>query len=188
MFKKLLPVLALLVSTTFAAEMLNIQGWNDTCRVTGFKSTNTCYSKAFSLSQYETIVLDVLVNDTTAAGFAADTVKFIWYTQTGHLVINSSNVVDTFWSQNLGTVDTFDMVTSPTYTRTYHVNGISTQPTHQIDTTSITGYAVQSHPFFDQWDALLRFVHVGVSGNNTHSNLKVIDNISQRAYIRTRSN
>lgn len=188
-YKVLLFVLSCLCFV--GAQNLNYNGFLDTSNITTFRADSLKYSKAFPLSQLENFVLDVCVNDTSAAKFAGDSVKFYWWIERGHPALNAAGTLDTIWNTiNPLLVDTF-FVTAGKYTQTFATLGTdgSFLTTAQlIDTTSLADFMVQSRSFAPPFDVLVRVGHKGLTGNEKGSFLVLRDAVYRRAAVRVRQN
>ena len=173
-------LLTILCSTIFAQK--NFSGYKDTVKVSSFGADSTGTTKAFELSQYENILFYVMANDTSSAGYASDSIKFIWGVEFLNVVLNSSNKQDT---AVLGRIqcDTFDIATAGNLTvQTKLVDTVGTFNWFQkfIDTTSITGYAIQHSAPIPYWTPIFRFWYTGLSGNVTGSFVPLVFGQSRR--------
>lgn len=169
MLRKFLTVLLLLVAFSFGGE--NYNGWNDTAGVTDTLGAGDVFqSKAFSFSRYATGTrLLVKVNDTTSAGFSADSVNVSYGYQMGSITLNNLGEKDTTWDV-LVLLDT--AITSDF--------GVGT------DTSDITGYAIQNNSFTPEWSTLIRFSAQGLAGNLTGDALEFIFDYKRRIFDPTR--
>jgi hypothetical protein len=169
----------------------NYSGYGDTSVIANFKADSVKYSKAFLLSAGENLRVTVFAADTGVAGFATDSVKFVWYIQTGRpnwTTGRRGNVVD--WSTNLMTIDTFDMRTAANFvpdTMVLAADYTVTQPLKSIDTSSSCGLASQSRAFPFEWDVYYRVVVRGLATNNISGFLRVVVQNSQRKYLPSRN-
>lgn len=148
----------LCASSLFAFDRLqNWHGYNDTMLVWLAKQDTTAYTAPFRLSDFNNFRLVVGADDTSSAGFASDSIHFVWGYQSGCEIQNSSGNRDTVWDNAIFVVDTF---------RVTHLGTIDTaqvdsagQPGKNlayIDTGYVSGYATQSRLIQPQWDCLLR--------------------------------
>lgn len=144
-------------------------GYKDTVRIPTFKADSLRFTAAWPLSMFEHCRFVVAANDTQSAGFASDSVKFRWGYQTGTIMLNASGNRDTVWDGNAIVVDTFDMSDSASRNIAYVAqDGLMayTRTLKRIDTTSVTGYAVQTRVIQPEWDVLVRLWFKGLTGNN----------------------
>lgn len=169
------------------------QNWNsaaDTAMVNDtITNAEVVYTKAFNLSDYEDVRAIMMVDDTTAAGFASDSVNFIWGYQTGNQVINASGAFDTIWDARV-TIDTVATASFGTWAieGTIGPSGALTRSESKVvDTTMVTGYAVQSKIFVPQWDMFNRYWIQGVTGNLTGGPNVYVVKQSRRLYEAVRS-
>ena len=172
MIKQLLTILFI----TFATFATNNDNWNWLLDIGEIEDTLTNgvtgYTEAFNLSNGEDTRVLLMVDDTSSAGFASDSVNIVWGYQTGSMVINTSNVVDTLWDDHI----TIDTCVTDSFGVSVHgsvaSDGSLTREWNQrSDTSSVTGYAVQSRWFIPEWDMVIRFWSTGVTGNNGDSEL-----------------
>jgi hypothetical protein len=172
------------------AQTENYAGWGDTSVLTTFRADSLKYSRAFLLSQYENLRVDFMVNDTDAAGFVSDSVKAYWGIQTGHPCLNSSGVVDTVWNHDLVIADTIDLLTTTNAGPKYFAMdsaGNYANTRKSIDTTNVTGFAVQSRNISPYWDVYVRCFAKGLTGNNKGSMLSARFALYRRVGQNTRS-
>jgi hypothetical protein len=179
--KKWLMVLAL-CSMAFGFANDNYTGYGDTSNVPGFKSNLTKYSKWFRLSAYLNSRLDIMANDTSSAGFASDSVKFIWGIQTGHPVYNASGARDTVISKMKIVLDTFDVKSGwlPDTLIQVGTDYSFSQVQGLVDTVNVTGYAVQTSNFAPEWDVWIRGFATGLSGNKVGSYVKILFSLTRK--------
>lgn len=168
----------------FAGEPLNYNGYLvDTSKITDFRADSLKYSRVYLLSQYENSRIRVCVDDTTAARFASDSVNFYYFVQTGSPCLNSNNKLDTAWNINPLVIDTVNFAATGCFTTTYSI--LQTDFTYSetmklVDTTSVTGFATNSHTWPALWDVFVRVGVKGVAGNNKDAFLKLrIDRIAR---------
>ena len=176
---KMAVVLLFLVGSLFAQ---NSNGRLDTSLIKGFNSTGLKYSKAFNLSDWENLRVDVLAMDTnnSKTGFAGAAIKFYWFLETGHTSVNYlTGKWDTIWAIKDPLIcDTFDittagnMVTTPRFRD--NTTGAYKSPVKTIDTLSVRGYAVQSRNESPEWDELVRAGLKGLTGNQATTYVKAI--------------
>lgn len=163
MFHKSLISLGVLVALLFG-QNLNYNGNNDTGTFASFKADSLKYSAIYSLSGFENLRVDMMANDTNAAGYASDSIKFVWGIQTGHPAYNRSGLMDTVWCDPL-LVDTMQVSNA---TKTYIVlgtDGTFSTVKGLVDTLTVTGYAYQSRNFAPEWDVWFRVWARGITGN-----------------------
>lgn len=184
LLSKVILLLCLSLAAVWAGEPLNYNGYlSDTSNITDFRADSLKYSKTFLLSQYENSKFRVVFNDTTAAGFANDSVKFYYFVQLGAPVLNGSNKLDTSWNNNPIVIDTVDMLTSGNFATQYSYLGSDntfTEVMKVIDTTYVTGLACNTHTFTIPWDVFVRVGIKGLTGNNKDAFLKLrIDRVAR---------
>ena len=184
--KRISLLLLILVSFCFSGEDLNWNGWEDTVAISSTLAVGTTYyTKAFALSRYDNIKLMVKCNDTTNAGFAGDSVNFGYGFQTGVETENSSGLRDTAWMEE----DRFDIDTMVVDSFGVGSKGyVGADGTlnrfwnNASDTSSVTGFAIQRRQFSPEWDVLIRFYILPITGNLTGSPLNLIFQVDQRKH------
>ena len=167
------------LATSHSHGQENYNGYKDTVIVHGFKATDDSVTKAFDgtvgIGMYRFVVF---ANDTSSAGFSADSINFVWGVQQGIPVINSSGKKDTAWLYKL-MVDTFDISTDGNMV----VPVVSADSlleynkcTKFIDTVNVTGWAVQSKEVDNTTTVmpLFRFWYSGKSKNKTGSFVRLM--------------
>ena len=179
---KILLLVSLLFSASFA--QINFAGFKDTA-VVRFSGTATGVTKAMNLTEYENMRFSAMANDTSAAGFVGDSIKFRWGIQLGDVVLNSSNRADTTWQDKI-VLDTFDILTTTNMTITESIiaaDGSIARPTKFIDTINVTGFAVQNAEVLPPWAPVFRFWYAGITNNK---NIKCVFSMSRRiaSYVR----
>lgn len=169
---------------------LNYNGFGDTVDVRTFRADSVRFTPAFDLSKWENLRITLMMNDTAAAGFASDSIKAIWGIQTGRVVYNGSGVLDTAWEPIRLIADTFDLVTEktigPAYALISAADGSYSEVHSLVDTSTVTGFAVQSKAISPAWDVLGRCWLIGVAGNKKASFIKTRFVLSRRVYTNTR--
>jgi len=168
------------------AAQMNYSGYRDTVLVTGFQSTGTGTTRGFEFSQFENVRLFAMANDTSATGFASDSINFQWGISIGDVVINSSGKRDTTW-QECVVIDTFNTLTAANMVQRYMVPDTTTgnvpTPRKYVDTVNVTGYAVQDRAITPAWSPVFRYWYTGLTGNKVSSSyIKLIFGQSRRVY------
>lgn len=190
MLNKIFMLIPFVLSVSFAEITDNWNGYRDTSNITDFRADSSKYSKAFNLSGYENLIVDVLADDSTAANLSSDSIKFYWWIEFGHIALSKTNTKDTAWDiANPVLVDTFDILTAANRVITFR--SISTDysfpaPVKTIDTASITGFASQRRYIIHEADQFFRIGHKGLTGNNKDAPLVLRDNVWRRAFGITR--
>lgn len=191
MMNKIFIGVLLLSIAAFSQITDNWNGYRDTSNITGFIGTGTKYSKAFNLTGYENLVVEVLADDTTTANLSADSIHFYWWIELGHLVLSSTNTVDTSWDiVNPIFVDTFNITVAGRRAITFRAIGTDytfSAPSLTVDTASVTGFASQRRYIVPECDQYFRIGHKGLASNNKDADLKLRDNVWRRAATITRN-
>lgn len=175
------------------SQTLNWTGYGDTANIADFRADSTKYTKAFPLSQWENLRLDVLFDDTSAAGRGSDSAKFYYWLEYGHEALSLANAKDTVWSkQDPVVVDTIDALTAGNFSATSRVlasDGTYSYPLKTIDTLSfaVGGGSLQSRNFPQDWDVYVRVGFKGLTGNNKDAMLKLRASIVRRQVNNVRS-
>lgn len=186
-------LIVLMLACLGFSQTLNWTGYGDTSNIANFRADSTKYSKAFPLSQWENLRLDVLFDDTTASGRGSDSVKFYYWVEYGHPILTLANKVDTAWgTRDPVVVDTVDALTSANFSATSRVlqsDGTYSYPLKTIDTLSfaIGGGSLQSRSFPQDWDVLFRIGFKGVTGNNKDAMVNLRISIDRRQVNNVRS-
>lgn len=166
----------LLAGIALAGKPDNWNGYGDTVRVSGMYASQTVYGLPMNLTDYEDMQIVMKVDDTTGTGFAGDSVAFHWGYQSGCVILNSSGAKDTVWQ-------TMDMVVLDTcFVDSFGLmvkgkqayDGTITKTLKGVDTTSITGWAVQKRWVVPMWDVLIRPWAQGLGGKNIKTNAKCL--------------
>jgi hypothetical protein len=184
-------LLVAFVSLSFGQE--NWNGWVDTAKVLGLFKDTTIYTGWFKLSQFGTVRHTVYLDDTSAAGFASDSVAAEWGIQTGHASFLTGAKKKMEHGRKM-VIDTFNMLTGSVFSVdsfgriTVDVNGIPQAVYKKIDTlidsattTTISSlitkqvrspYAYQSRGPFTEWDVYFRYWIHGLTGNKKSTTIK----------------
>lgn len=142
------------------------------------------YSDVYQLSSFEDSRIVLCVDDTSSAGFASDSIVIEWGYQTGSVVLNSSDALDTLWDDRI-VMDTIS-TDSAGIARTgiASADGSLTRYWEQhSDTSSVSGYMCQSRWFVPEWDILVRFWVNGLTGNELGSTQKIRFQFRQRKAV-----
>lgn len=148
------------------------------------------FTKAFKLSQFENLTVNVLTNDTTSAGFASDSVGVRW----GYQLLSpcsSTSSIDTCFDQQIFKVDSILTANFGAYTArigTYGPDGTITRTDGLVDTLGPTGYATQKRNISGlEWDVYIRFWVKGIGNNKKTTAVPVKFNVLRRPYQAVRS-
>lgn len=163
-----------MMTPVVAERAQNWNGTGDTTTISGCSGTTLVYSdSAYCMTDYNAVRMVLLANDTLKAGFSTDSINVHWGYQGFSLCYNSSGVVDTCYSPAV-IVDTLTTATLGTMTRgTLDGNGKAYAMTKRSDTTSCTGYAVQSRAVFPEWNVNYRLWVQGMTGNAIRAPVKI---------------
>jgi hypothetical protein len=169
MKKTILGLLLLCVSAVLFSKSnveTNWNGWNDTVAITDSCPTGVIrYTGGFTFSSVDKVRLGIMVNDTGHAGFASDSVSLIWGYQGFHQVRNGSGLTDTIYEQRQ-VLDTIKTTSFGTFaTGIVPATGVSSYTFGQVDTSNVTGYAVQERTFSPGFNVYIRFFVVALAAN-----------------------
>jgi hypothetical protein len=141
--------------------------------------TATAYSDSIEFKDWTGAAIVAKVNDTTSAGFASDSVNVGWGYQLGYKTVTSAGATKVLWgSRDRVAVDTMATMGAADVGFSYQavtVSGIDGQKavyakagaTGLIDTTKVSGYAVQRRTsYFEPGADYIRFYALGLTGNN----------------------
>jgi len=171
----------------------NTQGWLDTAKIDDTLTVSTYYyTRALKLTDGEDIRVLVKANDQTNAGFTGDSIKFAWGYQTGCITVDSAGRKDTAWADLRTVIDTMD---TDSLGSIYNANatsdpdgGITKLWNSGSDTLSVTGYAVQDRWFLPEWNEVIRYWALPLTGHKTGAAISIVFEQHRRAYIQTRGN
>lgn len=141
-----------------ADDIKNWEGLQDTARIDSFNALQLLFGRAFPLTEGEDIQIIMKVDDSTQAGFANDSTKFHWGFQTGSLTKDTAGNVDTiFQGEDIVVLDTcltdsFGLSVKSTQAS----NGVITKTLRGVDTSSVTGWAIQRRWAVPEWGLLIR--------------------------------
>lgn len=183
--KKLLCVLILALCAG-AAE--NNNGWTDTAIVAAFNSTDLAYTKAFDLGSGEDLAVVIKCNDTSSAGFVADSINFKWGYQLGTPIPRATGrIVDTLYSPVIW-VDSVTTANLGKRTAGYQDSSLVTHTVKGwVDTSMISGWACQASGILPEFSPLIRYAFQGVTGNKVESFVKLQVQQVRRLYVAVRN-
>lgn len=195
--KKAFAIILCAIVSLFA-QPANYSGWLDNVDdYSTFKADSLKYGAATLLGSNENCAIIYMANDTSAAGYASDSAKFICGYRIGYLVKNSSSKLDTTWMK-LAIADTFNLLDSAA--KANKISIATKYVTHDftgataiygggtLDTANVTGYAALSVPLpFLDWGVVVQPWIKGLTGNENGSFLKVRSIVQRRLYINVRT-
>jgi hypothetical protein len=161
-------------ASSFAFWGDNTTGYRDTANIQAFRADSIKYTPWFRLASYLNVRADVMANDTSSAGFASDSLAFVWGIQTGHVTENSSNVRDTLPNKKLIVCDTLSRWKWRCADTLMQADtmGSFVSPYLLTDTVSLSGFATQSCNVSPEWDSWYRGFVKGLSGNKVSKFIK----------------
>lgn len=166
--KKMFLLLFVLVSLGFSVnnpKVTNWVGYLDTAIISTVLDSGTVYyGRVFNLTEYEDCRMVNMVNDTDEAGFAGDSINYIWGYQTGAIILNALNVVDTAWDDRMVVDSTAAGDFGKDTLGVVDPTGTLTRLYKYSDTLNVTGYAYQSRWIIPEWDCLWRPWAMGIGG------------------------
>lgn len=181
--KRIAVVLAVLVflgsasgldKRTFTTKTQNWNGYGDTSGVTDFDTDSLKYSKWYDLGRFEDIGCALKVDDSGSAGFGSDSIVIAWGYQLGIPIYDSAGTKDTLaWIR----VELDSMLTDSLG----KMKGASVDSAgnlvrfmQDVDTASVSGWAVQWSWFVPEWAPLIRYYAQGGTGNNKSEALELV--------------
>jgi hypothetical protein len=185
---KWIVLLFVMISLSFGQA--NYSGYGDTVAVSSFNADSASSTRAFELSKYEDILLYVMADDTSSAGYDSDSIHFHWGIEFLDVVKNSSGVADTAVIGRI-VCDTFDILTAANLVVPVHVidtTGGFNWFKDFIDTTGVSGYAIQHSAPVPYWAPIFKFWYAGLGNNVTGSYIPMVFGQSRRLYINVRDN
>jgi hypothetical protein len=159
--------------------------------------TNTYYSPAFNITDYENLLVTTAANDTINAGLSADTIAYKYGLQYGYLTTNYSGTQDTEWCPVVIGIDSVYKintagaanVNSALTWRSIDSTGSYSELMGRVDTVYCTSLFVQSHNVTTLWYPIARFVITGITGHTSGSavwaRFSIIRRVSQNVWQRT---
>lgn len=172
---KSILIVLMFVAFSFSVDM-NYNGYGDTSLISNFKADSLKYGKIRTLSQYENVVIDVWVNDTSSAGYASDSIGFYWGYQTGHPFRDGSGTICTLWTRPRVMVDSFVMSSAiKKDTFTIADSNYTYYTFYNVVDTSKTDFARQSKLIVPQWDVFYRTWFKGKASNKKIRFLSIRD-------------
>jgi len=190
---KFLAIIFVLSGMAFC-DWENSTGPYDTTIVSNFRSDSLKYSKVMSISAYQNAVIVVSADDTSAAGFASDSINFaIKYRlglRTWGKLSNSGKLYpDTAWSKEWA-LDTFNIKgTNKIYQAAADqtIDQTTDQPLSTyglIDTLNVSKFATLIRtPIIPAWAELIQIEVKGLAGNKIGSYIRLIIQKTQRILL-----
>lgn len=152
-------------------------------KIYNFKADSLKYTDPFPLGDNEGLRVTIYANDTSAAGYASDSIVAYWGLQYGDITTNYLDQKDTMWIEPTKVIDTFRLAAANIKT----VNTWTTVDTLDplaICTTHVSGLAYQSRIIQPYRYPIARVKIKGAAGNELTSFLRLRINISQPKYTR----
>jgi hypothetical protein len=160
-----------IVGMALATDASDWKGLGDTAKVQ-VAGTATVWGKAMKLSKYEAVMVTLALRDTSATGFANDSIAVVLKYRSFHYCYNTSGVadtcvtptivIDTMTSVGTMTAGTMSDLANTTYMpemRPCRANKLS-------DTTMCSGYAVLSRWINPAPDQFIQFGCTGLAAND----------------------
>jgi len=158
----------------------NYSGLTDTSGITDFRADSLKFSKVFPLAAFENSRIILKMDDTSAAGFADDSIRVNWGYQTLCPCFDTNTVEqpaqgerDTCFDVRIALDSMSDAHLGLFTTGSVDSTGVIFRSLKVIDTTNVTGYAVQTRWFVPEFDCFIRFWVEGGTGNEIGSFQKV---------------
>lgn len=186
--KFFLLILVGLVGLSFGQLNENWNGYGDTVRVHAFYKDTSIVTTKFKLSAFENSRYDVYFRDTATAGFASDSVKFVWGIEVGHPAFSTTKASSPVmkWSDRIA-IDTVNMLAAANYVSDTAVllsDGTYSMSLRKIDTVSVSGWACQSRNISTPWDVYFRFWARGLAGNKASKKIDLVFQSIQRLGVK----
>jgi len=158
----------------------NWNGFRDTSTIRGFKGDTLVYSKTFELSKHEHSTIIVLCNDTTSAGYANDSVAFLYGYQLGVPVLSrGAGARDTAWSPMV----VVDSITALGQTSAWQQDSLLATRKRRgwADTSNVDGWAYTYSQIVPEGGApLIRVFLRGLAKNKKAVSVAAVVQISRR--------
>lgn len=183
-------ILGMVAARALAIDASDWIGLGETAKVQ-VAGTATVYCRAMKLSKYERIRVTVALRDTSATGFANDSIAVVVKYRTFHQCYNANGVVDSCVTPTV-VIDTMNSLGAMT-------EGSICDPKDTVwlplrlprranklsDTTVCTGYAVFSRWFTPEWDQFIQIVLVGLGDNDKTGPIGYVQ-LSKRPFLQMR--
>lgn len=174
----------------------NANTWKDTASITPdtLKENTLVYTAALDLSgaldANDGLTVIAMGTDTSEAGFASDSLQFIWGFQPGYRVLNRTGTLDTAWGDRV-IVDTFTIAElGKAFDADWVLPATTGLPTaawdNTTDTTNVSGCITQIRYFKPQWAELIKFWCKGLANGSGDGKVFVKFAIRNRLYQATR--
>ena len=150
--------------------------------ITDFRADSVKYSDWFNMSGFNNIRVDMMINDTSSAGFVSDSINATWGIQTSRYLPDTNETAFRKRGMIMYTCDSlniysatyepiyYDVITGPTFTKTGNV----------VDTLGTGGFNIQSANPSPEYDVYMRVWVKGGAGNEIGSFLDTRCVITQR--------
>jgi hypothetical protein len=152
-------------------------------RVSSFKADTVRYGSPIIVADFENLMIVLKANDTSSAGYASDSIKFVVDWQRGYVTTNSIGNKDTAWQTPLLLIDTFHVASANFYAVAASVYPDS-DVVKSLDSLKVYGYVVMARTFCPQISMIGRPVFIGLAGNDKTRFLDFTYDIIQRKYVR----
>lgn len=166
----------------------NWNGWGDTAKVVNLYKDTTIYTSKFKMSAFENGRYAIFIRDTSAAGFANDSVNVEWGIQWGHPAWTSTNAKTPAMTwQSCLVVDTVNMLTAGNFVvprMSLAADGSFTRPFKTIDSVTVSGWAFQDRSVTPEWDVYFRFWAHALTGTKNSKKISCVFQASRRVGVK----
>jgi hypothetical protein len=171
--------LILIVSTVTFSQVYNVK--TTSFSFSDFKADSMKQGPLLNISDNENIEILTKVNDTSAAGFKTDSIKFVIGYQRGCITTNASGLQDTAWLRPSRLIDTIDALDTLNWQAAGSLVG-DTLLAKALDTAYVTGFITNEKTFTAFWSPIARIWVKGLTGNKKTSPLKIEIDVIRRKY------
>ena len=180
------------VCLSFGQMNENWNGWGDTAKVVNLYKDTTIYTSKFKMSAFENMRAAIFLKDTSAAGFANDSINVEWGIQWGHPCWNSTSaksptmvwqswlVVDTVKTDTNGNASVYVIPVMSLAT-----DGSFTSTHKKIDSVTVSGWAFQDRNITPEWDVYFRFWAHALTGTKLSKKIGCVFQASRRLNVKT---
>ena len=171
-------------------------GWQDTNTYVNFRADSLKLGAVVNLNGGYCNTLIIEANDTSTAGYAADSIKFKFGYRLGYSVINASGKLDTSWGYKVtvGQISTIPADTAgkwishAIFTTTDSTTGQEIPLIGMMDTMLVAGF-LTTEAAFTSFPKTAQYVQpwvMGLAGNKLGSFVKVRSQIMQAQWVPVR--
>lgn len=176
-----IPLLLAIIVSVALSQPYNTKTY--VTKIKDFRADSLKFTDPFPLGDNEGLGVTVYANDTSAAGFASDSIVAYWGLQYGRITTNYLDQADTMWVEPTKVIDTFRLATANIKTSNSFTT-VDTLDPLAICTTHVSGLAYQSRIIQPYRYPIARIKIKGATGNELTSFLRLKIEVHQPMYTR----